>query len=91
MFDVKLYTKKELQEMLDNTKGFFDYCKLQEQFKRDEDAYGALSWLFNPGFVPSPVDPENAKKLTKDDVWWIDKTIQEAFKRAMNTPMKFRV
>ena len=90
MIGGELYTREEMQQMIDNTRGFFDYCKLQEQFEKEEDAYGALSWLFNPDFVLLPIDPEEAKKISKSDIWWIDKTIMETFKRAWNTSYEFR-
>ena len=86
----ELYTKEEMQLMIDNTRGFFNYCKLREQLEKDEDAHGAFSWLFSPSFIPLPLDPEEAKKISKSDFYWIDKTITETIKRAWNTPPEFR-
>lgn len=91
VFCVELHTQEELQEMLDNTMGFFHYCKLKKQLEQDEDRYGAFKWLFNPDFIPLPIDPEEAKKISKSDVWWIEKTIMDHFKREWNTPLEFRV
>ena len=91
MIGGELYTREEMQQMIDNTRGFFDYCKLQEQIERDEDSHGAFSWLFSPSFVPLPLDPEEAKKISKSDIWWIDKIVYDACQRAWNTPAEFRV
>jgi len=86
----ELYTKEEMQWMIDNTRGFFNYCKLREQLEKDENAHSAFSWVFNLDFVPLPIDPEGANRLNKSDFWWIDRTIQKAIRRAWNTPAKFR-
>lgn len=91
MFSQKLYTKEELKQMLDNTMGFFHYCKLKEQLEQDEDRHGAFKWLFNSDFIPLPIDPEEAKKISKSDVWWIDRMVRKEIRRVWNTPLEFRV
>lgn len=86
----ELYTKEEMREMIDNTKGFYDYCKFQEQLKREEDAYGAFSWLFNPNFTPLPLNPENMGVLTESEMWFIERAIIKTIKREWNTPAEFK-
>jgi len=90
MFGGELYSKEELLQMLENTRGFYDYCKLKEQLEREEGVHGAFSWLFEPSFVPLPIDPDHMNHLSKGDIWWVSTRISEAFNRHWNTPREFR-